>query len=322
MNEPGPERQAVAALVVTFNRKELLQECIAAIVAQDYPVARIIVIDNASTDGTADLFNEGGLLAANPIIEYRLMQENLGGAGGFKEGLRIANLCKVDWVWLMDDDCIPYPSTLTELVKAADTLRAKQIDPSFLASAVYGPANEPMNVPALDCRSSANGYADWYTELDSGMAKIESATFVSLLINNSAITQVGLPISSFFIWGDDTEYTTRLTHHYGPAFLVGQSRVLHKRMNAKSLSIMNEDNPKRIANYHYLYRNNLIVQRYHHGKGQATKLLLRDLREAFKCMTSGGGGSLARNARARAILAGICEYVTKQYEIEDLGRFL
>lgn len=318
-NEEMPK---VAALVVTYNRRTLLQECLSALMAQEYPLTKVIVIDNASTDGTEDLFATGGAYADGSIIDYHRMANNLGGAGGFKEGLHIASESGCDWVWLMDDDCISYPDTLSTLVDSAEKVLCGGQIPSFLASCVYGPKSEFMNVPSVDVRPTSNGYADWYRELSSGMVQIESATFVSLLINGNAIDKLGLPIGSFFIWGDDTEYTTRLTHNFGPAYLVGSSRVLHKRSNAKSLSILNENNPERIANFHFLYRNNLVVRRFHYGRSAATKLLLRDVRMAFKCLRMGEGGGAARRARFAAIMSGVFEYTRGKYDLEDLGGVL
>lgn len=325
MSEPidkNEEASAVTALIVTYNRKGLLLECLEAVAAQDSPVAKILIIDNASTDGTEELFTEGGPLEGSPLIDYRRMESNLGGAGGFKKGLRLAAESNCEWVWLMDDDCIPYPDTLSELLVAAETIRTDGQDSSFLASCVYGPEGEFMNVPVVDTRPTENGYADWYGKLDASMVQIESATFVSLLINRKAIDALGLPVGSFFIWGDDTEYTTRLTHNFGPAFLVGRSRVLHKRANAKSLDIQNEDDPARIANFHYLYRNNLIVQRYHHGRRAANKMLMRDIRLAVRCLGPGEGDVAVRRARASAIMTGLREYLCSDFDLEDLGKLI
>lgn len=309
----------VAALIVTYNRKSLLVECLAAVAAQDFTPSTVVVIDNASTDGTEELFREGGELADIPCLRYFRMRENLGGAGGFKEGIRRCMETGCDWVWLMDDDCIVRPNTLSELVKALPVAKHLGDVPSFLASIVVGPEGEPMNVPVLDTRPTQNGYPNWYLGLADGLVEVECATFVSLLINARAVEELGLPIASFFIWGDDTEYTTRLTHHFGPAYLVGKSLVLHKRANAKSLSIQNEDDPARIANFHRLYRNNLIVKRYHYDNGSAVKQVLRNFREAALCLYSGNGGAFARFARSKAILRGTFEYLCGKYELEDLG---
>lgn len=308
----------VATLVVTYNRKALLVECLAAVIAQDFTPSVIVVVDNASTDGTEELFCDGGELAGVPGLRYFRMKENLGGAGGFKEGIRRCMEAGCDWIWLMDDDCIARPDTLVELVKAVPTAEKLDDEPSFLASSVLGPVGEPMNVPVLDTRPTENGYSDWYLGLSDGLVEIECATFVSLLINARAVDKLGLPIADFFIWGDDTEYTTRLTHCFGPAYLVGRSVVLHKRANAKSLSIQNEDDPARIANFHRLYRNNLIVKRYHHGKGSAAKQVVFNLKEAICCLFEGEGGFRARRARSGALLKGTFEFLCGRYELEDL----
>ncbi len=317
------DSQRVTALVVTYNRKDLLVECLNAIKAQTVPVGRIVVIDNASTDGTPELFADGGEFCGKGLIDYRRMSSNLGGAGGFNAGLKAAHETGCGWVWLMDDDCIPYPETLQGLLEGVGAVAKNDgREPSFVASSVYGPQSEPMNVPTVDSRPSGNGYADWYMNLHEGLVKIESATFVSLLINDKAIEKLGLPIASFFIWGDDSEYTTRLTHHFGPAYLVGSSKVLHKRANAKSLDIQNENDQKRIANFHNLYRNNLIVSRFHHGKKASAKAVIVNLINSVKCLAKGDGGFGVRRARSGAILTGTFEYLGHKYDLEDLGRIV
>lgn len=312
----------VAALVVTYNRKELLVECLGAIAVQEFSPTSIVVVDNASTDGTGELFADGGEYADVPGLHYFRMAENLGGAGGFKEGIRRCMETGCDWIWLMDDDCIAQPDTLAELVAALPSAAKRCSEVSFLASCVVGPAGEPMNVPAVDTRPTENGYADWYLDLRDGIVEIERATFVSLLINARAVEKLGLPIGSFFIWGDDSEYTVRLTHHYGPAYLVGSSVVLHKRANAKSLDIQNENDPARIANFHRLYRNGLIMERYHYGKAKAFKRCLVNVRDALRCLKVGDGGGKTRRARSKAIFVGVFEYLAGRYEIEDLGRLV
>lgn len=312
------ENKNVAALIVTYNRQNLLIECLAAVKEQAFTPSTIVVIDNASTDGTDGLFADGGIFDGDPNIVYCRMKENLGGAGGFKEGIRKCMDLGCDWVWLMDDDCIARPDTLSSLMDAAEASTRYGAEPSFLASSVYGPQGEAMNVPVVDTRADANGYPDWYRALAEGMVEIESATFVSLLINRRAIEQLGLPIADFFIWGDDTEYTTRLTHYFGPAYMVGTSKVLHKRANAKSLDIRNENDPIRIANFHRLYKNNLVVKKYHYGNKAAVKTVLVNIKNAFSCLAKGGDAMELRFARFRAIIVGVFEFVAHRYELEDL----
>lgn len=317
MSQVPMSRSGVVALIVTYNRKNLLEEALDAVLLQDAPLKEIIVIDNASNDGTCELFSPGSPYDL-PIVEYRQMSVNLGGAGGFKEGIKAARESDCAWVWLMDDDCIVEPGTLSGLLRASEEVKGA----SFFASSVFGPKGEPMNVPGVDTRNSANGYADWYRELSKGLVQIRNATFVSLLISLDAVEEVGLPIGSFFIWGDDTEYTMRLTEFYGPAYLVGDSRVLHKRANVKSLDIRNEDNPTRIKNYRRYYKNNLIVLRYHGQRGQAPLRVFKNLLLSIDLLLRSRGKWTVRKARAGAVFFGSWDFVRHAYDIEDLGELL
>ena len=78
----------VAAIVVTYNRKELLRECLQALLAQTISNLDILLIDNASTDGTKEYIAD--IVEANPSICYMNTGSNLGGAGGFHYGLKKA----------------------------------------------------------------------------------------------------------------------------------------------------------------------------------------------------------------------------------------
>ena len=105
------EPMHVAAVVVTYNRLPLLQQCLQALDAQTAALAAIWVIDNASTDGT-----EAAVRGMNlPNLIYRHTGRNLGGAGGFAYGVREAALAGYDALWLMDDDTIPEPEALEKL---------------------------------------------------------------------------------------------------------------------------------------------------------------------------------------------------------------
>ena len=44
--------RSVSAVVVTYNRKEELARCIKAVLGQIFPVSDLLIVDNASTDGT------------------------------------------------------------------------------------------------------------------------------------------------------------------------------------------------------------------------------------------------------------------------------
>lgn len=254
--------EKVMAVVVTYNRKELLLECLNAILIQSYSVEKILLIDNASTDGTKEALQQKGYLDSSKIC-YVDMKINTGGSGGFYEGIRRASLQDCDWLWVMDDDTIPNVTCLEELVRANTLLSQSKKEVSFLASTIYGENGEYMNLPSINLTPSDNGYEYWYEFLKDGMVGISCATFVSLLIKKDAVVKCGLPCKEYFIWGDDTEYTTRLTTFFADAYFVGKSIAVHKRIGAKALRIDNEEDNKRIEMYHYLYRNRMITNRYY-----------------------------------------------------------
>lgn len=235
--------KTVGILIVTFNRLNLLQEEIFSIRNQTYKDFQIIVVDNSSTDGTADW-----LAQQRDIIT--ITQENLGGAGGFYTGLKYITENKYKYCWLMDDDVECTSTSLQELVSAAQ----QYPNSGFFCSRVFGKDGSLMNVPSIDDRIIENKYSCWLEKIDECMIKVKSATFVSVLIPIDRVIEIGLPIKEFFIWGDDSEYTKRLSS-VAECFLVYKSIVIHKRNSQQTLDFMTESNPARLNNYFYLLRN-------------------------------------------------------------------
>ncbi len=269
----------IISVVVTYNRKELLCECLDAILSQSRPVSKVIVVNNASTDGTLDLLAERGFVD-NLKIEILNLPKNVGGAGGFYAGMsRAKEIGEYDGVWIMDDDTMPSTTCLEELLKAESILKGQY---SFLASSVYGLNGEYMNVPTVDTREGANGYVEWYQYLKEGLVAVKEATFVSLLISKRAIEKCGLPCKDFFIWGDDSEYTTRLTRYCDKAYMVGGSVAIHKRKGGNELCLATETNLNRVKLYLYHIRNSGITTRYYCGFKPWTRFALHQCSNAIK----------------------------------------
>lgn len=102
-------------VVVTYNRKDLLVQCLSAALGQSKPLDGIVVVDNASTDGTREFLRSEGFLSRDNVTLLSL-EENSGGAGGFYTGLKYAMDNGADWVWMMDDDAVPNPDALEKLL--------------------------------------------------------------------------------------------------------------------------------------------------------------------------------------------------------------
>src|SRR6204780_2101244 len=110
---PATPTPRVIAVVVTYNRRDLLLEALAAVQAQTRPADAVIVIDNASTDGTA-----AAVRRQYPTAGVTELASNTGGAGGFACGMALALDQSADLVWLMDDDTVPEPGALRALLDA------------------------------------------------------------------------------------------------------------------------------------------------------------------------------------------------------------
>ncbi len=215
---------------------------------------------------------------------YVKMQINTGATGGFCEGLkRVPD--KTSWIWIMDDDAIPDINCLKYLCEAESITKNERA--SFFASAVFGKTGDPMNFTSIDYSpSKSSKMPDWHRYISESLLKINCATFVSILVRYDAFKKCGLPCRDYFIWGDDTEYTTRLTKYYGPAFLVGKSRVCHKREVAR-LSIEEQTDEKRLANFFYMYRNNLINVIFYSGIKTGLKVSIKLFIYAMKLLFAG-----------------------------------
>jgi len=220
----------VAVVVVTYNRKALLVECLEALLHQTRAPERILVIDNAATDGTPELLAQTGFLN-EPSIWYQRLEENLGGAGGFEIGMRLAySHLDCDWFWLMDDDTIPTPAALEELLAASRSLA--RWNPAVLASRVeyWAEPNEICNLPRFRVNSpwGKNEPPERLMAVAAaGSLPIRNVTFVAPMISRAAVEKYGFPVGGYFIYADDIEYTGRiLKNEFGAMVLA--SVVRHK----------------------------------------------------------------------------------------------
>lgn len=236
----------IAAVVVTYNRKELLKENIECLLSQTSTVPDILIIDNHSTDGTKEYIQK---FIDNKSIKYYDTGANLGGAGGFSYGIKKAAESGYDYIWVMDDDCMPTESALKELMKADIALSGNY---GFLSSKVLWKDGSlcTMNLQ----RDTMTHTID---KLNFGYKPIVMASFVSLFLPGKVVKEVGLPIKEFFIWTDDWEYTRRISKIY-PCYAVADSVVVHKSKSNIGANIATES-VDRLDRFNYLYRNDVYL---------------------------------------------------------------
>lgn len=250
--EDGKKR--IAAVVVTYNRKELLKENIECLLRQKPMAPSVLIIDNHSTDGTGEFIRDYIL---QDKIEYYDTGSNLGGAGGFAYGIRKAVELGFEYIWVMDDDCMPTETALEELLKAD---RELQHSYGFLSSKVLWKDGNlcEMNLQ----RDTITHTVD---HLEGEMKPVVMASFVSLFLPTAVVKEMGLPIKEFFIWTDDWEYTRRISRKY-PCYVVPKSVVIHQSRSNIGAKIVTES-ADRLDRFEYLYRNDVYLYRREGIKG-------------------------------------------------------
>jgi GT2 family glycosyltransferase len=179
------------------------------------------------------------------------LEKNIGGAGGFNKGIRYAYEQGYDYIWVMDDDTITNETSLVNLVNKLTFLNEKNI--GFICSNVLYKDNKPciMNVPKVS--------KHWNEMASYGLIELESASFVSVLVSRVAVESVGLPIKEFFIWGDDIEFTRRISRKF-KGFMAVDSVVHHYMKENKGTDLAREDK-ERINRYIYDIRNKFYISK-------------------------------------------------------------
>ncbi|MEP6582779.1 MAG: glycosyltransferase family 2 protein [Ginsengibacter sp.] len=182
--------EKVIAVVVTYNRRQLLSQCITALRNQSRKIDKILVINNGSTDNTEEW------LKGEKDIDF-ITQRNLGGAGGFYTGIKTAFEKKYTWIWLMDDDGYPKRDALEKLLEEDNEelcLRnCAVVDKEDKKTFVW----KTGNLTTLE-------------DVKETIIENVAHPFNGTLLHRKIIERVGLPNPKLFLWGDETEYYFRI----------------------------------------------------------------------------------------------------------------
>ncbi|MFK7604263.1 glycosyltransferase [Deinococcus sp. SM5_A1] len=216
MTAPTDSAPTVCAVVLTYNRQGLLKKCLECLLGQTRPPDQILVVDNASSDGTADM-----LARKYPDVRALVLSPNVGAAGGFTAGMAQAYSAGFDWLWLMDDDAYPRPDALELLLCAG-------VDTNLPAEVLV-----PWQWSAE--QDKLYGVAEWHARglVEPNPATLEAGhevqlfAFIGPLISRAVIERVGLPYAEYFIDMFDWEYSLRVQQAGLRARLVPGSVIDH-----------------------------------------------------------------------------------------------
>jgi GT2 family glycosyltransferase len=204
---PGREEEAasghplrVAAVVVTYNRSDVLPNALTGLLAQSRPLNELIVVDNASTDGTTDM-----LAADFPTACLVRMSENLGPGGGFAQGIGEAVSNGNDWVWVFNDDDVPDPDALEALLDAVVELPAR--------TGILGSGRREGLGRAIPLGGRWTGFRHRSVALPADTSgapvALDVLTFSGSLVSAALVREVGVPKIDYFMMVEDFEYCLR-----------------------------------------------------------------------------------------------------------------
>ena len=240
-----------AIVIVTYNRKQLLHECIENVQKQTMQASSIIIINNASTDTTGSYLET--LQKENTIYDIVNLPENIGGAGGFAKGIERSLEKNVDCVLLIDDDAMIAEDYMEQV------LQARQSEPAYQAFAGTVKTNDIIDtfhrrtiskVGMLFHNCSEEEYQQPYF-------LCEVASFCGMVLDISLIKQIGLPHAEYFIWHDDAEYSLRVRKY--SKFLVVTNAVLNHKTKQNATTYPRRYNWKD----YYAVRNRIWMLREH-----------------------------------------------------------
>ncbi len=186
----------VCAVVVTYNRKAMLGPCLQSLLQQTRALDHIIIVNNASTDGTPQYLAENF-----PTLQVLHLAQNTGGSGGFHAGMRWAYENGFDWAWVMDDDIETMPGALESLLKfeaVGDLIQGRKMhaDGLLIWESMW---NASACVPVTY-------RADLSFENGKTWTSVAFANFEGALIRRKVMQKAGFPDERYFMAGDDTIY--------------------------------------------------------------------------------------------------------------------
>ena len=250
----------ILAGIVTHNRCRLLERCIDHVLAQTRPPDGLLVINNGSTDGTAEMLER-------KQVDF-ITQPNVGGAGGWKRAVQAAIDGQWDAVWLMDDDGYPASDALQKLesslipeIACISSIVLREDDPGRFVFPF--PVLEPNGLPVLVARSRKFRRLDELQGVTSEEVYPFAHLFNGALIPTEVIRQIGNVNSDFFLMGDEVDYFMRM-RKIGPVVSHLGARHLHPDVSKRRLDP---------AKLYYYVKNSIILNHRYFDKAVTRDLL-------------------------------------------------
>lgn len=249
----------LAAVIVTFNRKELLGKNIRMLLKQTRPFDKIFVVDNCSTDGTPEYLKDQGWMD-DPRFVYVKTHANIGGAGGFYTGTKAAYEAGADYIVLMDDDGRAADEhTFENLLREAERLHAE--NPKLFVNSLVR-QGELLSFKM----GSKYTVAEALAAAKDGILDGEANPFNGTLVSRELVAEIGYPNPDFFIKGDEVNYKQRSFDAGAKVVTVVDSDYIHPRPETNERTVLGRKVPFFVEapwkeyyaarNFTYMYKQN------------------------------------------------------------------
>ncbi len=281
----------ICVVLVTFNRREDLKKTLELYETQTYLPKTVLVVDNHSTDGTAEMLEEWKSAPSAISHRVRTMEENVGGSGGFYAGMEEALTYEdCDWIFVSDDDAMPHLDALEQIHAFSQKHPALVAECSALCGVVDAGDHYAVGHRARIHKGSLIGQLDRpvsVKEYEKEYFPVDFFSYIGTCIRKSALEKAGLTRKEFFIYSDDFEHALRVGKQ-GKMLCIPSVVLCHMDNNSYSKDASWRD--------YYATRNVLIMYREHFGKFVAFR---RSCMRRYTGLRS--GNSLKRKVIADAI---------------------
>lgn len=202
MSTPDP---FVITVILNTNRRDDTLACLASLAESSYANHKIMVLDNASADGSV-----AAIQAAYPDVQIVELSQNLGYAGNNNVGIVEAVAQGAEWVFVLNEDTILDPDCLTEMVRVGES------DPGI---GIVGPMVYHHNEPAVIQSAGGSLGPNWESrhiaqnEADNGQfhepRDVDWISGCAIMVRTAVIDQVGALDERFFYYWEETEWCLR-----------------------------------------------------------------------------------------------------------------
>ena len=330
----GNGQSSVAMVVASLNRRDLLRINLVQSQAQTRPIDEIIVVNNGSDDGTAEMLRD-----EFPTVTVVEFEKNIGNVSGITAGMERAFENGHDWIWVTDDDASPKVEALEKLLEAADTLKGEKF---YLRSFYLDPTekyfSEPIFVFVGDELKTFDAYKDAQNE--GPLLKGQGGSSQSVMVSRAFCAEYGFFAREGY-FGSDFEYYDRMRLCGYQAYFVRDSIVHHRRYtsvylkNPLSFLKLKKGTPDTIAypvtpdwKQYYMIRNAIYYQNFNNKTYNGNKspfrtwvkALMRAILTAFFAVRTAENKFGAMKFSLLGIWDGLLKNMGKRYDPQDFQK--